>query len=278
MTLFPSPKALRAIVLPRLPDRREELVRPTTPIGEILKARLQKNRRRGADKALEQFVEMPVASTLDDLKQDLLSRVEAFNTGQSGPPDYLEVVALVDAISPRSPIPDPNHHLASVAGSWITLYASFGMGHSKGKSHHDNSSLALQTFKAFPDIPIRVSDIVQEIGLESNAYNNVVFFKTTTDGCAGFIVIHGRYECDPDNVKRFRVVFHSAELRGRQGISEADIRRSLTLPDDYALKRDFKPAKLHSDIVYLDDTTRINVGGMGVLYVLERRAEPPISL
>jgi hypothetical protein len=165
-----------------------------------------------------------------------------------------------------------------VAGSWISVYASFGMGHSKGKSHHDDSSLALQTFKAFPDIPIHVHDIVQEIGLESHAYNNVVFFKTTTDGYEGLIIIHGRYDCDPDNVKRFRVVFHSAELRGGEGVSEAELRKSLQLPDDYMLKRDFKPAKLHSDIVYLDETTRINIGGMGGLYVLERRAGPAISL
>jgi len=99
-----------------------------------------------------------------------------------------------------------------------------------------------------------------------------------TDGLDGLIIIHGRYKCDPDNVKRFRVVFDSAEVRGAAGVSDGDIRRSLALPDDYALKREFKPAKLYSDIVYLDGETRINIGGMGGLYVLERRAEPAISL
>jgi len=219
-----------------------------------------------------------VTKALQSIKQDLLSLVNTFNTGQSGPPDYAQVVALVDAISPLSPIPDPNHHLASVAGSWISLYACFGTGHSKGRSHHDDSSLALQTFKAFPDIPIHVSDILQEIGLESKAYNNVVFFKTTTDDLDGLIVIHGRYDCDPDNVKRFRVVFDSAEVRAADGVSEGDLRRSLGLAADDALKRGFKPAKLYSDIVYLDGETRINIGGMGGVYVLERRAEPAISL
>ncbi len=239
---------------------------------------MQKNRRGLADKLVDQHVEISVAKALESVKRDLLSLVEAFNAGQSGPPDYAEVVALVDTISPLSPIPDPNNHLASVAGSWISLYASFGMGHSKGKSHHDDSSLALQTFKAFPDIPIHVSDIVQEIGLDSKAYNNVVFFKTTTDGCEGLIIIHGDYACDPDDVRRFRVVFHGAEIRGAEGVSDQDLRRSLQLPDDYALKRDFKPAKLHSDIVYLDDAIRINIGGMGGVYILERRSGPALSL
>ncbi len=219
-----------------------------------------------------------MTKALEAIKQDLLLLVETFNTGQSGPPDHAQVAALVDAISPLSPIPDPNHHLESVAGSWASIYASFGAGHSKGRAHHDDSSLALQTFKAFPDIPIHVSDILQEIDLETKAYNNVVLFKTTTDGLDGLIIIHGRYECDPDNVKRFRVVFDCAEVRGAEGVSEGDLRRSLGLLDDFALKRDFKPAKLYSDIVYLDGQTRINIGGMGGLYVLERRAEPAISI
>jgi hypothetical protein len=223
-------------------------------------------------------MEIALAKALDALKHNLLSLLEAFNAGDSGPPDYAEIVALVDALAPLSPIPDPNNHLASISGSWISIYASFGTGHSKGKSHHDDSSLALQTFKAFPDIPIHVSDIVQEIGLESKVYNNVVFFRTAPHGREGLIIIHGCYECDPDDAKRLRVVFKNAENSGRDGVSETDLRAALRLPDDYGLNRDFKPAKLHSDIVYLDEDIRINIGGMGGLYVLERRTEPAISI
>jgi len=219
---------------------------------------------------------MPV--TREALKDELLSLVAAFKSGTSTFPDFPEIVNVIDTLKPLSPIPDPLNHLPSVAGSWTSLYASFGVGHSKGKSHQDDSTLGLQTFKAFPDIPIRVNDIVQEIGIDPNTYNNVVFFETMTGSCRGIIIIHGTYAPDVEDAKRFRVVFSGAEIRGLDGVDDAALRQSLGLPDDYALKRDFKPAKLYSDVVYLDETTRINIGGMGGVYVLERRLDPAISL
>jgi hypothetical protein len=216
--------------------------------------------------------------TRESLKHELLSVVGDFNSGKSPAPEFSGIVSLIDTLKPLSPIPDPVNHIPSVAGSWTSLYASFGAGHSKGKSHQDDSTLALQTFKAFPDIPIRVNDILQEIGILPKTYNNVVFFETIAGSCRGIIVIHGTYEPDAEDSRRFRVVFNSAEIRGLDALDDASFRQSLGLPDDYALKRDFKPAKLYSDVVYLDETTRINIGGMGGVYVLERRLEPAISL
>ena len=206
------------------------------------------------------------------LKRDLLSSIDA------GSPDGSDITRLIEALAPLSPIPDPNNHLAAVAGGWSTLYASFGAGRFKGKSHHDDSTLGLQTFKAFPDTPIRVKEIVQEIGLATNAYNNVVRFETVEGGCPGVVIIHGDYELDAEDARRFRVVFHGAEIRGAEGSDDAALRRAAGLPDDAALRRDFKPAKLYSDVVYLDETHRINLGGMGGVYVLERRTEEAISL
>ena len=218
-----------------------------------------------------------MAATREVLKHELLSLVADFNSEKSIPLDFTQLLDMVDALKPLSPIPDPAKEVASLAGSWTSLYASFGVGHSKGKSHQDDSTLSLQTFKAFPDIPIRVDNIVQEIGVFPKAYNNVIFFEAMTGACRGIIIVHGTYERDAEDFKRFRVVFYSAEIRGLDGLDDAKLRQSLGLPDDYALKRDFKPAKLYSDVVYLDDTTRINIGGMGGVYVLERRLEPAIS-
>ncbi len=217
-------------------------------------------------------------SARDTLKQELLSCVARFNAGTSSPPEFPEIVAMVDELAPLSPVPDPARQLSSVTGSWSSLYAAFGVGHSKGKSHQDESTLSLQTFKAFPDTPIYLTEIIQEIGLEPNLYNNVVLFETTTHACRGVIIIHGTYQPDAEDDRRFRVVFHGAELRGPAGVDETAFRRSLGVDREYALKRDFKPAKLYSDVVYVDDTIRINIGGMGGVYVLERRSEPAISL
>jgi hypothetical protein len=212
------------------------------------------------------------------LKQELLSLLAQLDDETATPPDLSQIVGMIDTLSPLSPIPDPNNHLAAVAGSWTSVFASFGFGRAKGKMRHDDSTLGIQTFKAFPETPVHIIDIVQEIGVTPNAYNNVIIFESMDRSCRGLIIIHGDYEADPENPKRFRVVFHGAELRALNGVNDAALRAALELPDGCALKRDFKPAKLHSDVVYLDETTRINIGGMGGVYVLERRAEPAFTL
>ena len=43
------------------------------------------------------------------------------------------------------------------------------------------------------------------------------------------------------------------------------------------LVAELKPPRLHSNVVYLDDTYRINIGSLGGLYVLRRLAEPAVS-
>jgi hypothetical protein len=215
-------------------------------------------------------------ASLGEVKQELLALIDAFNVDSAPtPPARLEV--LIDAIQPLSPIPDPAHQLRTVAGSWSNLYARFGVGHSKGKSHKEESTLSLQTFKAFPDIPIRVVEIVQEIDLEPKTYNNVVLFETLA-GAPGALIIHGRYEPDDKDARRFRVVFYAAEIRPQGDLDEAGLRGALGFDAQALLRREFKPAKLYSDVVYLDDQIRINIGGMGGVYVLARRTEPPISL
>ncbi len=215
-------------------------------------------------------------ASLGEVKQELLAVIDAFNVDEAPtPPTRLD--ALIEAIQPLSPISNAARQLPSVVGSWSNLYARFGVGHSKGKSHREESSLSLQTFRAFPDIAIRVVEILQEIDLEPNTYNNVVLFETLA-GAPGLAIIHGHYQPDDEDARRFRVVFYAAEIRPRAPLDEAGLRAALGLEPDALLRRDFKPAKLYSDVVYLDDDIRINIGGMGGVYVLARRAEPALSL
>jgi hypothetical protein len=220
--------------------------------------------------------EADLMGSLAEVKQELLAVIDAFNVDEAPtPPARLDV--LIEAIQPLSPISDPAHQLPSVVGSWSNLYARFGVGHSKGKSHREESTLSLQTFRVFPDVAIRVVEILQEIDLEPKTYHNVVLFETLA-GAPGLVIIHGRYEPDDEDARRFRVVFYAAEVRPRDGLDEAGLRAALGLDPDALLRREFKPAKLYSDVVYLDEQIRINIGGMGGVYVLARRAEPAISL
>jgi hypothetical protein len=214
----------------------------------------------------------------ETLKRELLSVVAAFNQSEADAIHPPELAGLIEALIPLSPIPDPINYLPLMAGSWTSLYAKFGVGHSKGKSHRDDSTLSLHSFRAFPDAPIRVSEILQEIGVAPNAYNNVVLFETIEGAIPGLIIIHGDYERDMADPKRFRVVFRRAEIQPRNGAAEADLREALRLPADATLTRAFKPARLYSDVVYLDGSIRINIGGMGGVYVLERRLGSAISI
>jgi hypothetical protein len=97
-----------------------------------------------------------MTATRDALKHDLLTLIADLDAGDAELSDGSDVIRMIDALAPLSPIPDPNNHLAALAGRWTTLYASFGAGRSKGKSREDDSTLASQTFKAFPETPIRV--------------------------------------------------------------------------------------------------------------------------
>jgi hypothetical protein len=201
-----------------------------------------------------------------------------YNAGKIDAPDTADLEHLVQTLATLSPIPDPTNHLSEVTGSWETLYAVFGQGRSKAKSHQDDSTLGLQSFRAFPDSPIRVKQLIQEIGESPNTYNNVVLFEAADAPVGGTIIIHGTYEADPKDARRFQVTFYCAEVRGRDGASDAEIRAAFGYPDDFALKREFKPAHFWSDVVYLDEAIRINLGGMGGRYVLERRSAPAITL
>ena len=50
------------------------------------------------------------------------------------------------------------------------------------------------------------------------------------------------------------------------------------LADDAPLVADMKPPKVSSDVIYLDDEIRINVGSVGGLYLLKRSGEQPFSI
>jgi hypothetical protein len=221
-------------------------------------------------------MENDVTAAREDIKTALLSLIRKIDEGDTQ--NANELPGLIDSLTPLSPIPDPINHLPAISGSWTNLYAKFGAGRSQGKSNHDDSTLGLQSFRAFPDIPVHITGINQEIGIVPNAYNNVVFFETMGDRVPGTIIVHGTYEPDGADPKRFNITFYAAEIQPRGIATGMELRQSLGMSADEPLKRNFKPAKFHSDVVYLDDTTRVNFGGMGGVYVLERRPGPALSL
>jgi hypothetical protein len=232
----------------------------------------------GISLAIIKLTENNVIAAREDIKIALLSLIRTIDEGGGDAQNADELKGLIDSLTPLSPIADPINHLSALSGSWTNLYAKFGAGRSQGKSNHDDSTLGLQSFRAFPDIAVHITGIDQEIGIVPNAYNNVVFFETMGDRLAGTIIVHGTYEPDDADPKRFNITFYAAEIQPRDAETGMELRHALGMGADEPLKRDFKPAKFYSDVVYLDETTRVNFGGMGGVYVLERRPGPALSL
>lgn len=188
---------------------------------------------------------------------------------------------LVAALQPQTRVPAPVDAPEAITGRWETLFAHFGARHSAGKPKVHDSTLKVHSFNRFPPSPIRVLRLCQEIDAATQAYNNVVDFSAPgPDGSAvrGIIIVHGRYRSEDADRQRFDVDFERIELRPGEGADETSLRAAIGFGPADPLIADLKPPRLHSNVIYLDDTYRINVGSLGGLYVLRRSSEPPVSI
>lgn len=195
---------------------------------------------------------------------------------------FAELGRLVNIMRAESPVMAPLDELEFVEGRWETTFAHFGGKRSAGKSKIHDSTLFDHSFNRFPAVPIRVTRLCQEISAAENAYNNLVDFTAADGRMRGLIITRGRYRADPENRQRFYVEFYRIELVPGVGFTEAQLRAALSsgdvrLSDEQSLFVDLKPPRLHSDVVYLDEDMRINIGGLGGMYVLRRCNEKTVS-
>lgn len=213
------------------------------------------------------------------IKDDLLALLDTQHA-QGGFSDagFARFGELVKAIRVESPYPEPMNTLERVEGRWEATFAHFGGKTSAGKTRVHDSTLALQSWNRFPPAPIRVLRICQEISRGGNAYNNVIDFAAPDGAALGMIIVRGVFRAEAGNPQRFVVDFGQMEIRPRGGTNEAQLRVALGVAADEPFTAEMKPPKLSSDIVYLDDSMRINLGSVGGLYVLKRSQEPPASL
>jgi len=191
---------------------------------------------------------------------------------------FEEVHALIKQLVTHTPTPRPIDQQDYVAGAWGSHFAQFGPKHTAGKPIKHETSMKLQSFAKFPDIPIKVNDIDQEIRVEDRHYNNVVDVMTPDEQHHATIIVWGRYDISEETPQRYEVEFYAVELVPPEGVSAEELRRQFGLEPGYELRRELKPPKLHSDVVYCDDDMRINFGNMGGVYVLRRLDTPGKSV
>ncbi len=216
----------------------------------------------------------------DLLKAELLELVEKTRGGfDSGEPSAPRIQELIDEIAAHSLYPAPADRPDKMDGRWRSLFASFGAAHSQGLGVRHASDLKIQGFNNLPSAEIEVTHIYQEVDSATGSYNNVVEFEPKGGGPEGRVIVFGTFSGDDENRRRFHVAFSSVKAAPAVNGTSMDVfREALGLDAEAVLEAEFKPPRLHSDVVYLDDDLRINLGSMGGAYVTVKVDGPLTSV
>lgn len=184
--------------------------------------------------------------------------------------DYALVHELIKRLTPLTPTPRPIDEQEFVEGCWGSRFAQYAVRHTAGKPIRHQSKLSLQSFNRFPPIDVIVKDVDQEIRVAGRHYNNVVDVSSADGQHDARIIVWGSYDLQPEEPQRYIVNFYAVEIVPPEGVSGVQLREQFGLDADCELRRELKPMKLHSDVVYCDEDLRINIGSMGGIYVLNR--------
>ena len=183
---------------------------------------------------------------------------------------FAQLGELVTELSALTAYPHPAKRPDVLAGRWVTLFAHFGARHSAGKPRVHVSNLKIHSFNKFPELPIAVLALHQQVAADGSRYDNVVSITAPAGGARGEVITHGRWAVDAFNPQRLNIEFHRVELQPVAGADAAALRSSLGAAPDLVLSAELNVSKLYSDVVYLDDELRINIGIQGGLYVLSK--------
>ncbi|KPP96280.1 hypothetical protein [Erythrobacter sp. HL-111] len=218
-------------------------------------------------------------SDVEGIKRELRAAIDACQPdGTYDDATFERIHSLIGELVPHTPVPRPIDRQEFVASPWGSHFAQFGPRHTAGKPIRHVSSLKLQSFGVFGDIPIRVHEIDQEIRVEGRHYNNVTEIATPDEAHRAQLIVWGRYDIPEDRPQRYSVEFYAVEIVPPEGVSADDLRARFGLAADAALRRELKPPRLHSDVVYCDEDMRINFGSMGGVYVMNRKPGPGKSV
>ena len=152
---------------------------------------------------------------------------------------------LMNALASKTPMPRPIDEQEKVAGPWGSYFAQFGPKHTAGKPIEHETSFKLLSFNNFPDRPMRMLSVEQEIHHESKDYNNVQVIETLDGTKRAHFTVYGRYDIDEAEPQRYKVEFYRLALVGLEGESEDELRAAFGFDPDTPLYDTFKPPKLH---------------------------------
>ncbi|MEM7740934.1 MAG: PAP/fibrillin family protein [Pseudomonadota bacterium] len=216
---------------------------------------------------------------LNLLKENVLSAIAlSSEDGTYSDEAYDKVQAAIQSLVPHSPTPRPIDEQEFVSSAWGTLYAQFGPRHTAGKPIEHVSNLKILSWAKFPEIPIFMRRLEQEIDHNTRAYNNIHYVTPVDGGMEAAYRVFGEYALDGDEPQRYKVNFYKGDFIGLNGESPEGIRAAFGMDPDQPLEVELQSPKLHSDVVYVDGDMRINYGSVGGVYVLNRLTSPMQSV
>jgi hypothetical protein len=211
-----------------------------------------------------------VEGDIESRKAEVLRLIDAAGTDGKYDEEHFDLLMeALKALCALTPLPAPLDEQEYVAGPWKTLFASFGPRHTAGKTLVHDTLLSFQSFNKFPKIPVKVVALEQEIHAGTKEYNNISYLENADGTARASIIVRGHYDDSSENRERYDVTFSRVELVSDEGLEDAALREAFGLEADSPLAYDLK-ANFHSDVSFCDDSMRVNYGGMGGVYVLER--------
>jgi len=186
-----------------------------------------------------------------------------------------QIRELVTEMQEINAVPDPMNQQSRVQGHWVGKFSHYGSAHSRGIILPAESTLKIHTFGNMPAVKVIHIDGSQEIKESDKSYNNVSRLENEAGAMQANCIVYGRYHADEENPQRFHVRFYKYALEGMNGESDEALREAFGLDADTPISGEYKPPRLHSDVVFLDEDTRVNYGNNGGVYVLKLEPDHP---
>ena len=216
---------------------------------------------------------------ISSLKSALNLEIDSANPDGTYQDETVENIhRLISELTPLTPTPRPIDEQLFVQSAWGSRFAQFGPRHTAGKPILHETKLNYQCFSSFPAVPIRITDLRQEICVVGNHYNNVSEISTPDGQHHCRLIVWGRYLLRPEAPQRYEVSFYAVEMVPPEGVSPQTLCAQFGLEEGGLLRRELTPPKFHSDVVFCDEDMRINFGSVGGVYVMSRLAGPAKSV
>lgn len=224
-------------------------------------------------------------SDRDALRGELLAIIETHKEGfASATPESKRIDALIDELAPLTPYPQAIDHPEVYRGHWAGVYHNIGklVGGAEAKDQGVGVTASLKVFSMgrLPDIPARFLGNGLEIDPPTGAYNFVAQFELGERRVPSHHFSFAAYRRREENLDRFFVDFGGfSVVPVDPAMSMQEFAAAIGVDDPALLSHQMTPRpKLWSQVAYMDDDLRIQLGQLGGHYVMRRTALPMYSI